>query len=97
MAKPLEKSEIDSALAGLPGWSCERDALAKTFQFDTFRSALSFMVRVGFEAEAMNHHPDWSNVYNRIVIRLNTHDAGGKVTAKDVELARKIQAISWVG
>ena len=55
------------------------------------------MVRAGFEAEAMNHHPEWTNGYNRLVIRLNTHDAGGKVTAKDVELARKIQSLSWVG
>lgn len=97
MAKPLGKTEIDAALAGLAGWTWEKDALAKTFQFDTFRAAMSFMVRVGFEAEAMDHHPDWTNVYNRVAIRLNTHDAGGKVTAKDVELARKIQAISWVG
>ena len=53
------------------------------------------MVRAGFEAEAMNHHPEWTNVYNRVAIRLNTHDAGGKVTAKDVELAKRIQNISW--
>jgi 4a-hydroxytetrahydrobiopterin dehydratase len=54
------------------------------------------MVRVGFEAEAMNHHPDWTNVYNRVAIRLNTHDAGGKVTAKDVTLAQKIESLAWV-
>jgi 4a-hydroxytetrahydrobiopterin dehydratase len=51
------------------------------------------MVRVGFEAEAMDHHPDWSNVYNRVRIRLTTHDAGDKVTAKDVDLARRIETI----
>ena len=55
------------------------------------------MVHVGFEAEELNHHPDWSNVYNRVAIRLNTHDAGGKVTARDIELARRIQGITWVG
>ncbi len=97
MAKPLTKPEIKAALASLTGWAFERDALAKTFKFGNFREALSFMVRVGFEAEAMDHHPDWTNVYNRVAIRLNTHDAGGKVTAKDAELAKKIQAISWVG
>src|SRR5512141_2809244 len=97
MAKPLTKPQIAAALAGLPGWACKGDALAKTFQFGGFREALSFMVRVGFEAEALDHHPDWTNVYNRVVIRLNTHDAGGKVTAKDVALAKKIQAVSWVG
>ena len=94
---PLTAAEIDEALLTLPGWSLERDALAKDFKFGSFREAMSFMVRVGFEAEAMDHHPEWTNVYNRVAIRLNTHDAGGKVTAKDVTLARKIQALSWVG
>jgi 4a-hydroxytetrahydrobiopterin dehydratase len=97
MAKPLDPAEISAALGGLSGWTAEGDALAKTFKFGSFREAISFMVRVSFEAEAMDHHPDWTNVYNRVAIRLNTHDAGGKVTAKDVELAKKIQAISWVG
>ncbi len=97
MAKPLTKPEIKAALVSLPGWACKGDALVKTFKFGGFREALSFMVRVGFEAEAMDHHPNWTNVYNRVVIRLNTHDAGGKVTAKDVGLAKKIEAISWVG
>ncbi len=95
--KPLKSAEIKAALDELPGWKLQRDALVKTFTFGTFREALSFMVRAGFEAEAMNHHPEWTNVYNRVVIRLNTHDAGGKVTAKDVALASKIQALSWVG
>ena len=97
MSKPLARTKIQAALAGLPGWTLKRDALAKTFKFESFREAMGFMVRAGFEAEAMNHHPDWTNVYNRVVIRLNTHDAGGKVTAKDVELAQRIQKISWVG
>ena len=97
MAKPLDPAEIAAALAALPGWSCEAEALVKTFKFGNFREAMSFMTRVAFEAEAMDHHPDWTNVYNRVALRLNTHDAGGKVTAKDVELAKKIQAISWVG
>jgi len=97
MAKPLSSAEIADALRVLPEWKAEDDALAKTFKFGSFREALSFMVRVGFEAEAMDHHPDWTNVYNRVAVRLNTHDAGGKITAKDVTLAGKIQEISWVG
>ena len=97
MAKTLTPAMITSALAALPGWAFKRNALVKTFKFGTFREAMSFMVRAAFEAEAMNHHPDWTNVYNRVAIRLNTHDAGGKVTAKDVTLAKKIQALSWVG
>ena len=96
-SQPLTQAEIAAALPALPGWTGERDALAKEFKFGSFKEAMSFMVRVGFEAEAMDHHPDWTNVYNRVAVRLNTHDAGGKVTAKDVALAKKIQAISWVG
>jgi 4a-hydroxytetrahydrobiopterin dehydratase len=94
--KPLTAAEINTALPALAGWKLERDALAKEFKFGSFKEALSFMVRVGFEAEAMDHHPDWTNVYNRVAIRLNTHDAGGKVTAKDVELAKKIESLAWV-
>lgn len=97
MSQPLAANEITAATAKLPGWSHERDALTKTFQFKSFREALSFMVHVGFIAEEMNHHPEWTNVYNRVAIRLNTHDAGSKVTAKDVELATRIQQVSWVG
>jgi len=95
-SKALSKAEIDAALPKLAGWSYASDALTKTFKFGTFREAMSFMVRVGFEAESMDHHPEWTNVYNRVVIKLNTHDAGGKVTAKDVELATKIEGVSWV-
>jgi 4a-hydroxytetrahydrobiopterin dehydratase len=89
----MEKTEIEAALAGLPGWSFHGEALAKTFAFAHFSEALAFMVRMGFEAEAMNHHPEWTNVYNRVAVRLNTHDAGGKVTAKDVDLARRFEAV----
>lgn len=96
MAKPLAPTEINEVLAALPGWTFENNALTRAFKFGGFREAISFMVRISFEAEAMDHHPDWTNVYNRVVIRLNTHDAGGKVTEKDVALAKKIQAICWV-
>jgi 4a-hydroxytetrahydrobiopterin dehydratase len=97
MSKPLSAPKIAAALSGLPGWSFKRDMLVKTFKFGSFREALSFMVRAGFEAEALNHHPDWTNVYNRVVVRLTTHDAGDKVTAKDIELATHLEKISWVG
>ena len=96
MSTTLSQAEIQRALAELPGWRFENDALAHAFKFGSFREALSFMVRAGFEAEAMNHHPEWTNVYNKLDVRLNTHDAGGKVTAKDVELAKRFAAISWV-
>jgi 4a-hydroxytetrahydrobiopterin dehydratase len=97
MTPPLTDAEITAALATLPGWTAERDALAKTFAFGSFREAMSFMARAAFDADELDHHPEWTNVYNRVSVRLNTHDAGGKITAKDVELARRLQRISWVG
>jgi len=97
MATPLAPAEIQAALARLPGWSHDGDALVKTFTFGGFREAFSFMTRVAFEAEALDHHPEWTNVYRRVTVRLSTHDAGGKVTARDVDLAGHIQKISWVG
>jgi 4a-hydroxytetrahydrobiopterin dehydratase len=97
MSKPLSSAKIKAALSDLPGWAFKRDALVKTFLFGSFPEALGFMVRAGFEAEAMNHHPEWTNVYSRLIVRLNTHDAGGKVTGKDVELATRMQKLSWVG
>lgn len=96
MSAALSQEEIQRELGKLDGWKFEREALAKTFKFGSFREAMSFMVRAGFEAEAMNHHPEWTNVYNKVEVRLSTHDAGGKVTRKDVELAGKLEGISWV-
>ena len=92
-AKPLTPNQILVALKDLPGWTFAGDALSKTFRFGDFRMAMAFMVRAGFEADAMDHHPEWTNVYDRVAILLNTHSAGGKVTAKDVELARRIEGI----
>lgn len=94
MNPPLSAGEIERACASLPGWVFERDTLAKTFQFRSFREAIGFMVRAGFEAEELNHHPEWTNVYHRVSVRLNTHDAGGRVTAKDVELARRFERVA---
>ena len=93
MTQPLTDDAIASALAELPGWARDGEALAKTFEFDDFKQAFGFMTRVAFEAEATGHHPDWSNVYRTVTIRLNTHDAAGRVTQKDVDLARAIQGL----
>jgi 4a-hydroxytetrahydrobiopterin dehydratase len=94
MAQPLTLEAIHTALGSLPGWTHAGGALSKEFEFRDFRGAMAFMVRVAFEAEALDHHPDWTNVYNRVTVRLNTHSAGGRVTAKDVELARRIEALA---
>lgn len=97
MTQVLGTEEIKAALAELPGWALEGDALVKTFTLEHFASALSFIVRVGVECEKMDHHPHLTNLWNRVTLRLNTHDAGNKVTQKDIRLARAIQHFSWVG
>jgi 4a-hydroxytetrahydrobiopterin dehydratase len=96
MPTPLSPAVVTAALATLPGWNLDGTRLAKTFVFRSFPEAFSFMTRVAFAAEAINHHPDWRNVYNRVTVRLSTHDAGDAITDKDLTLARAIQEISWV-
>lgn len=92
--EPLSREEIDRALQELDGWTFESDRLVKQITFGDFREAMGFIVRVAFEAEALDHHPDLHNVYNRVTLALNTHDAGGgKVTAFDVALAKKIDCL----
>ncbi len=93
---PLSDEDVQEALADLDGWTHEEDKLRKTFEFTHFREAISFIVRLSFEAEEMNHHPELENVYNTVSVALTTHDAGGKVTETDVELATKIEDFSWV-
>ncbi|MEM9251563.1 MAG: 4a-hydroxytetrahydrobiopterin dehydratase [Planctomycetota bacterium] len=95
MAEPLSPEQIDAALKDLPGWFYAEDKLTKRFEFGSFKEAMSFLVRVGFEAEAMNHHPELFNVYSKVDIALNTHDAGGKVTGLDVDLAKAIESFAW--
>lgn len=73
----------------MPGWEFSANAIHKKFEFPDFISAFSFMTRVAMEAEKMNHHPDWKNVYNKVQVSLSTHDAGG-VTDKDFQLAEKV-------
>lgn len=93
---PLSSEEIRRALADLPGWSYAGDALRKTYRFGNHREAMSFLVRISYEAEQRDHHPDIRNVHATVELVLRTHDAGDVVTALDVELARAIEAIAWV-
>jgi 4a-hydroxytetrahydrobiopterin dehydratase len=83
------------ALAGLPGWSevHGRDAIRKEFRFKDFNAAFGFMARVALMAERVDHHPEWTNVWNRVEITLSTHDAGG-LTERDVTLARFIDSVA---
>ena len=96
MSVPLPDSEIKLALEELPKWAFENNRLRREVAFGSFREAMSFMVRVGFEAEAVDHHPEIINVYNRVNLNLTTHDAEDRVTAKDLVLARRIERIIWV-
>lgn len=75
-------------------WKEEDNKLKKTFKFKDFQEAFGFMTRVAFLAEGMQHHPNWSNVYNTVEIELTTHDSGNTVTKKDRALAKAIDEIS---
>lgn len=77
------------------GWETVKDgkAIAKTFRFRNFRDAMAWMMRIAFEAEAANHHPEWFNVYNRVEVVLTTHDTGG-LTDKDLALAAKMDKVA---
>lgn len=74
-------------------WNQKDNALVKTFVFKDFPSALAWMVKAGYAIEKMNHHPEWTNVYNKVVVKLTTHDAGNTITDKDHQLAKILDAV----
>lgn len=82
----LGDDEIRQRLANLPGWELRENCLHRRFRFADFSQAFAFMTRSALVAEQLDHHPDWSNVYNRVEVALNTHDVGG-VTELDFRLA----------
>ena len=81
---------LRAALDSLPEWEIVSGKLHRELRFADFTQAFAFMGRVAQAAEALDHHPEWSNVYDRVTIDLCTHSAGGAVTARDIELARRI-------
>ena len=87
----LTPEELTAALAALPGWELDGEALARRFRFADFAGAFAFMTAVAADAEELDHHPEWTNVYSSVAVRLTTHDACG-ITALDIELARRIDA-----
>jgi 4a-hydroxytetrahydrobiopterin dehydratase len=89
----LGDSEIRKALENLPGWSLKEGKLAKSFKFSNFVAAFGFMTRAAIEAEKMDHHPEWFNVYNKVDVRLTTHEANG-ITQRDVALAEKMNELA---
>ncbi len=94
MIPKLTDEERDAALADLPGWALDPDGLciSRSFKFADFIAAFGFMSRVALLAERADHHPEWSNVYNRVEIRLTTHDCGG-LSGRDMKLAAKIDGL----
>ena len=91
--RELSKEELDKALEKMPAWNIANGKLHRSFEFANFAEAFAFMTRIAIEAEKMNHHPEWSNVYNQVTINLVTHDIGSKVSNYDVILAQKISEI----
>ena len=95
--RPLTAAARALLPAALPQWVAPapgaRDALRRELRFKDFSAAFAFMTRVAMAAEALNHHPEWSNVYNKVSITLTTHDAGG-LTDRDVELAKAVDAFA---
>ncbi|GGK03413.1 hypothetical protein GCM10010123_36690 [Pilimelia anulata] len=92
MPVTLDPAALADAAARLPGWAVAADALRRRYAFPDFARAIGFLAAAATRAERMNHHPEWTNVYNRVDVTLRTHDAGG-VTALDVELAEHLDAL----
>ena len=94
MADKLTPADREAALLRLNGWiyDAKTDAISHDFKFKNFSEAFAFMTRVALAAEKMDHHPEWSNVYNKVTITLTTHSAGG-LTEKDVKLAEKVDRL----
>jgi 4a-hydroxytetrahydrobiopterin dehydratase len=91
-AQKLEAAQIAAKLKKLSGWSMKEGNLHRTFKFADFNAAFGFMCRAALIAEAMNHHPDWSNVWNKVTVNLSTHSIGG-ISQLDFELAEKMQKL----
>jgi 4a-hydroxytetrahydrobiopterin dehydratase len=91
--RPLSEEALASAIAALPGWSIVEGKLHREFAFPDFVRAFGFMSAAALVAEARNHHPEWFNVYGRVVVDLTTHDAGG-ITQNDVDLARTMNDLA---
>ena len=88
----LSSQDVTARLASIPGWELDGDALSRKFKFKDFVQAFGFMTSAALIAEKMNHHPEWSNVYNQVTVRLSTHDAGG-ITDLDFKLAEKLNQL----
>ena len=94
MSTALTNIQINESLAKLPGWTFAEDKLSREYRFSNFTEAMGFITEMAFACEKANHHPELLNVYSRVEIGLTTHDAGDKVTQKDVDLAAELEKIA---
>lgn len=88
----LTDAQVELQLQELKGWSKDGDAIVKTFVFNDFVEAISFMVQASFRAQELEHHPEWTNIYNEVHVRLTTHDLNG-ITSNDIRLAKRMEQI----
>jgi 4a-hydroxytetrahydrobiopterin dehydratase len=93
-ARKLSETELTLALKSLPGWQIKDGNLYKEYKFNSFATALGWMVSVGIYAQQMGHHPEWFNVYNTVLVDLTTHDIGNAISNLDVELAQKMEELA---
>ena len=94
MNTALTNEQIEENLAKLTGWTFADDKISREYRFASFTEAMGFITEMAFACELANHHPELFNVYNRVNIDLTTHDAGNKVTQKDIDLAIKLEEIA---
>ena len=90
----LSAEQLSELLARLPKWDIRHGKLHREFKFKNFGGALAFMVAAGIQAEKMDHHPEWSNVYNRVTVDLVTHDLDNQISSWDAELAAIMESIA---
>lgn len=93
MTKKLDSNDVESRLGAIPGWTLSDGKLHREYKFDDFVNAFGFMTSCALTAEAANHHPEWFNVWNKVVVDLQTHDAGG-ITEKDFALAAAMEKLA---
>ncbi|MCB8944420.1 MAG: 4a-hydroxytetrahydrobiopterin dehydratase [Ardenticatenaceae bacterium] len=90
----LSEKELADALTDLPGWQVKEGKLHKTYKFGSFAQAVGWMMSVAIHADKMDHHPEWSNVYNRVQVNLVTHDLDNAISSWDVDLAQKMEELA---
>lgn len=95
MATPLNDNQISEHLSQLAGWERDGDKITKTFKAETYMSGLALAAAIGTVCDSLNHHPDMEIGWKKVVVSFTTHDAGSKITAKDMEAATKVESLGY--